>query len=117
MLLRCLTLVHTNLLHRRSSLSESESDPMNSTIHPQGNPKMDVPPERAESNPNILGFIDESLYTGPGTRLQLQWEEIEVRTDRILTFSINYRKILMSGNHLLEILLVRPLRSIRSLIF
>ena len=31
-----------------------------------------------------MGFIDESPYTGPGTRLQFQWEGIEIRTDRIL---------------------------------
>ena len=69
---------------RRRSVSESESDPMNSTINQRGNPRMNVPPERAKSNPNISGFIDESPYTGPGTSLQSQWEGIEIRTDRIL---------------------------------
>ena len=34
----------------------------------------------SESNPNILGFID----TGPGTRLQLQQEGIDIRTKGIL---------------------------------
>ena len=38
----------------------------------------------SESNPNILGFIDESPYTGPGTRLQLQQEGIDIRTKGIL---------------------------------
>ena len=74
---------------RRRSVSESESDPMNSTINLQGNPKMYVPPERPKSNPNISGLIDESLYTGPGTRLQLQREGIEIWTDRILNLFHN----------------------------
>ena len=43
----------------RRLVSESESDP-------RGNPKMYIPPEKAKSNPNISGFIDESPYTGPG---------------------------------------------------
>ena len=68
----------------RRSVSESESDPMNSTANPLGNPRMYIPSERAESNPNISGFIDESPYTGPVTCLQSQWEGIEIRTDRIL---------------------------------
>ena len=50
---------------------------------------MNIPPQRAESNPNILGFIDESPDTGPGKRLQLQWEGIEIRTERILNFLQN----------------------------
>ena len=60
-------------------MSESETNPMKSTINPWGNPKNYVPPERAESNPNmsVLGFIEESLYTGPGTCLQSQQEGIE----------------------------------------
>ena len=64
-------------------MSESETDPMN---NPQGNPKVYVPPERAESNPNtsVSRFIDESLYTGPGTCLQSQREGLEVRINRIL---------------------------------
>ena len=69
---------------RRRLVSESESDPLNSTINPRGNPRMYIPSERAESNPNILGFIDESLYTGPGTCLQSQLEGIEIRTEIFL---------------------------------
>ena len=65
-------------------MSEKESDPLNSTINPRGNVRMFIPSERAESNPNILGFIDESLYMGPGMHLQSQREEIEMRTDKIL---------------------------------
>ena len=65
-------------------MSESESDPINSTINLRGKPRMYVPPERAESNPNIWGFIDESPYTGPGNGLHSQREGIKIRTDRIL---------------------------------
>ena len=38
-----------------------------------------------ESNPNlsISGFIDESPFAGPGTRLQLQREGIESRVNKI----------------------------------
>ena len=59
---------------RRRLVSESESDPLNSMINPRSNVRMYIPPERAESNPNISGSIDESHYTGPGTRLQSQRE-------------------------------------------
>ena len=68
---------------RRRSVSESESNPMNSTINPRGNPRIYTTSERADSNPNISGFIDGSLYTGPGTCLQSQREGIENRTERI----------------------------------
>ena len=37
-------------------MSESESDPMNSTVNTREIPRMYIPPERAKSNPNILGF-------------------------------------------------------------
>ena len=69
----------------RQSVSESDTDPLNSTINSRSNVRMYIPPERAESNPNISGFIDESLYTGLGTRLQSQWEENETNTERILS--------------------------------
>ena len=64
--------------------SESETDPLNSTINPRYNNDMNFPLERAESNPNISGFIDESPYTGPGTRLQShsQWEGNETSTEK-----------------------------------
>ena len=62
-------------------MTESESDPFNSTVNPRGNIRMCIPPKRAGSNPNISGFIDESLYTGPGRRLQSQRE---IRTEKIL---------------------------------
>ena len=68
----------------RRSMSKSESDPKNRTINPRQNPNMYIPAERADSNPNILGFIDESLYTGPGTRLQSQREGIDIQTKGIL---------------------------------
>ena len=64
----------------RRSVSESESDPMNSTVNLRGNPRMYIPSERAKSNPNISGFIDEYPYTGLGMNLQSQWEGIEIRT-------------------------------------
>ena len=43
---------------RRSLVSQSESDPLNSPINPRGNVRMFIPSERAESNPNASGFID-----------------------------------------------------------
>ena len=78
----------------RRLVSESETDPMNSTINPKGNPKVYIPSERAESNPNISdsGFIDESQYTGPGTSLQSQRDGIEVRTNRILNLFLKLKK-------------------------
>ena len=48
---------------QRRSVSKSESDLINSTINPRGNPRIYIPSERKESNPNISGFIDESPYT------------------------------------------------------
>ena len=44
-----------------------------------------APPDRAKSNPNlsISGFIDESLFAGPGTCLQSQREGIESRVNKI----------------------------------
>ena len=47
---------------------------------------MYITPNGAESNPNILGFIDESPYTGPGTRLQYQQEGNETNTEKIVKF-------------------------------
>ena len=52
---------------RRRSVSESDSDPLNSTINPRGNVRIFIPSERAESNPNLFAFIDESPYKGLGT--------------------------------------------------
>ena len=79
------TSIYQSTLPRRS-VSESDSDPLNSTVNPQGNPNQYIPPDRAESNPNISvsGFIDESPYTGPGTSLQLQWEGMETRITEIM---------------------------------
>ena len=68
----------------RRSMSKSESDPKNRTINPRQNPNMYIPAERAEWNPNISGFIDESPYMGPGTHLQLQQEGIDIQTKGIL---------------------------------
>ena len=57
---------------QKGSVSESDTDPLNSTVNPRGNPRQFVPPDRAESNPNVSvsGFIDETPYWGPGTGLQ-----------------------------------------------
>ena len=50
-------------------MSESDTDQLNSTVNPRGNPSKYIPPDQAKSNPNISvsEFIDESPYTGPGT--------------------------------------------------
>ena len=65
------------------SVSESDTEPLNSTVNPQGNPNLYIPSGRAESTPNII-IIDESPYTGPGTCLQLQWEGIETRIEKFM---------------------------------
>ena len=69
---------------RIRSVSETDTDPLSSTINPTGNIYY-APPDRAESNPNlsISGFIDESPFAGPGTCLQSQREGIESRTNKI----------------------------------
>ena len=59
---------------------------------------------------DLLGFIDESLYTGPGTRLQSQQEEFEMRTEKFRIYFINYRGILMSGSNRLEMKIILVLR-------
>ena len=55
-------------------MSENDTDPMKSTANPRINPNQFIPLGQAESHPNVYGsgFIDESFYTGPGTRLQSQ---------------------------------------------
>ena len=70
----------------RCSVSESDTDPLNSTVNPQGNLSLYFPPDRAKLNPNmsVSGFIDESPYIGPGTRLQSQQEGMERRTNKIM---------------------------------
>ena len=52
---------------QRHSVSESDTDPMNSTANPRIYPNWFTPPGRAESQPNVsgLGFI-----TGPEIRPQ-----------------------------------------------
>ena len=69
---------------QRRSVSETDTNPLSSTINRKGNIYY-APPDRAESNPNlsISGFIDESPFAGPGTGLQLQREGIESRTNKI----------------------------------
>ena len=47
---------------------------------------MNFPSERPEFNPNILGFIDESPCTGPGTLLQSRREGNETNTEKIEKF-------------------------------
>ena len=71
---------------RRRSVSESDTDSLNCTVNPCGNPSLYIPPDRAKSNPNISvsGFIDESPYTGPGTRLHSQREGMEIRINKIM---------------------------------
>ena len=84
-------------------VSKSESDPINSTINPRGNSRIYVPTERAQSNPNISGFINESPYTGPGTCLQLQREEFEMRTGKILNlFHRLQRDIVLNKRRLIK---------------
>ena len=71
---------------QRRSVSESDTDQLNSTVNPQRNPNLYIPPDPAESNHNISvsGFMDESPYTGPGTWLQSQQEGIETRIKKIV---------------------------------
>ena len=71
---------------QRRSVSESDTDLLNSTINQRGNPSLYFPPDKAKSNPNISvsGFIDESPYSGPSTRLQSQWEGMETRINKIM---------------------------------
>ena len=71
---------------QRRSVSESEADPLNSTINPRSNSRMNIPPDRVKAHPNILGFIDESPYTGPGMRLQSQQEGNKTVTEKIVKF-------------------------------
>ena len=77
---------------RRCSVSETDTDPLSSTINPTGNIYY-APPDRAKSNPNlsISSFIDESPFAGPGTRSQLHREGIESRTNKISTRLENLR--------------------------
>ena len=53
-------------------MSESDTDPMNSTAYPRIYPNQFIPPGRTESQPNVSGsgFIDEHTYIGPGMRPQ-----------------------------------------------
>ena len=92
---------------RRQLVSKSDTDLLNSTVNLQGNPNLNIPPDRAESNPNISvsGFIDESPYTGQGTQLQLQREGMETRNKifmdcfQILKMKINeWEKSLKNRN-------------------
>ena len=71
---------------RRRLVSESDNDPMNSTANPWINPCRFIPPDRAESHPNVSvsGFIDESPYTDPGTRLQSQWNQSDIRVAGVM---------------------------------
>ena len=82
---------------RRRSVSESDTDPLNSTVDPQGYPSLYIPPDRAKLNPNISvsRFIDESPYNGPGTRLQWQREEMETRINKIMD---RFQKLKMKIN-------------------
>ena len=52
-------------------------------IDPRINSGMNLPSDGAQSNPNILGIIDESPYTGLGKWLQSQQEGNETNTEKI----------------------------------
>ena len=67
-------------------MSESDNDPMNSNANPRINPSQVIHPGQAESHPNVSGsgFIDESPYTGPGTRLQAQRNGSEIRVEGVM---------------------------------
>ena len=69
---------------RRRLLSETDTDPLSSTINPK-EISYYVPPDRVKSNPNlsISGFIDNSPFAGPGTHLQSRQEGVESRTNKI----------------------------------
>ena len=68
----------------RRSVSETDTDPLSSTINPKGI-NYYVPTDTAKSNPNlsISGFKDEIPFAGPGTRLQSWREVVESRTNKI----------------------------------
>ena len=57
-------------------VSESDTDPLNSTVNPLVNPNQVVPSDWTKPNPNVSvsGFIDELPYTELGTCLQSQLE-------------------------------------------
>ena len=76
----------------RCSVSETDTNPLSSTINPTRNIYY-APPNRAESNHNLLisGFIDESPFASPGIRLQSWQEGIESRTNKISTRLENLR--------------------------
>ena len=79
------TSIYPSTLWRRLVI-ESDTDLLNSTVNLRRNPSQYIPPDQAKSNPNISvsGFIDESLYTGPGTCLQSQREGMETRIAEII---------------------------------
>ena len=54
---------------RRRLVSESDTDPMNSTANPWIYPNRFIPPGQTESQPNFSGF---GFITGPGMRPQSQ---------------------------------------------
>ena len=79
--------IHQSTL-QRGLVSESDTDPLNSIVNPQGNPSQYIPPGWAKSNPNISvsHFIDEFPYTGLGTWLQSQQKGTETRIAGIVEF-------------------------------
>ena len=68
-------------------MSESDNYPLNSSVNPRNNPSLFVPPDQAKLDPNVSvsGFIYETPYRGPGTRLQAQREGIEARIEGVIT--------------------------------
>ena len=81
----------------RRLVSESDNNPMNSTANPRIYPSQFIPSGQAESHPNVSGsgFIDESLYVGPETRLQSQQNHAEVRMARVME---RFRRLKMDIN-------------------
>ena len=89
---------------RRGLVSESDTDPMNSTVNPTGNPNFFVPLRE----PSLI-----LTYIFPGSCLPSQWEGIEARTNRILDWNWE----LMNWNRQLGIFLLHPRKFIKSIIF
>ena len=117
------TSLYRSTLPRRL-VSESDNDLMNSTVNPWINPSRFIPPDRAESNPNVSGsgFIDESPYAGPETRLQSQRNRSEVRVAGVierferLKMEVNEWEILLNSQIIPPVEINRQLDSLSKVI-
>ena len=91
-------------------MSESDNDRMKCTANPQNNPSQFIPPDRAESYPSVSasGFIDESPYTGPGTRLQSQWNRSEIRVAGVMERFERLKKEINEWEMLLNTQVISP---------